>query len=79
MSCLIESLEWYTGAELQNVCREAALIALRENNAATVVTRDHFMRAIAVTGHAFNEHTIRQYLRQADRDTDTTMGATATT
>ena len=36
---LVKRLKGYTGADIENVCREAALTALRENINATTVVR----------------------------------------
>jgi len=43
---LAKLTNWYTGADIKNVCREAALIALRENINADKVYRRHFLEAI---------------------------------
>ncbi|MBS3125266.1 ATPase, partial [Candidatus Woesearchaeota archaeon] len=38
--------EGYVGADLEAICREAAIIALRENNAAKNVEMRHFEEAL---------------------------------
>jgi len=42
---LAEELEGYTGADVEGLCREAAMIALRENPEAKKVTPEHFEEA----------------------------------
>ena len=43
---LAELTEGYTGADLEALCREAALIALREDIKASVVKMKHFEKAL---------------------------------
>lgn len=39
---IAEDTELFTGAELEGLCREAGIVALRENISATVVSDRHF-------------------------------------
>ncbi|KAI5601810.1 hypothetical protein BDE02_01G116700 [Populus trichocarpa] len=41
---IAEDSELFTGAELEGLCREAGIVALRENISATVVCNRHFQR-----------------------------------
>jgi transitional endoplasmic reticulum ATPase len=43
---LAEETEGYTGADLESLAREAAMLALRENKDAKIVTRKHFDKAM---------------------------------
>lgn len=43
---LAEKTEGYVGADIESVCREAAIFALRENIKAESVKMEHFMKAI---------------------------------
>ena len=45
--CLRDKLEWMSGADLEGVCREAAMLALREDRAAVALHRRHMAQAIA--------------------------------
>ena len=47
LDALAAMTDGYVGADLEMVCREAGLIAYRENHDATVVTMDHFIRAVS--------------------------------
>lgn len=40
---IAEDTELFTGAELEGLCREAGIVALRENISATVVCNRHFL------------------------------------
>jgi transitional endoplasmic reticulum ATPase len=42
---LIKDLKGYSGADIETLCREAAMIALRENIRARKVNNDHFKKA----------------------------------
>ncbi|MBI4181356.1 MAG: AAA family ATPase [Candidatus Aenigmarchaeota archaeon] len=43
---LVEKTEGYSGADLEALCREAGMFALREELGAKVVTREHFEQAL---------------------------------
>ncbi|KAL0083735.1 P-loop containing nucleoside triphosphate hydrolase protein [Phycomyces blakesleeanus] len=47
LEVVADCTDYYTGADLQNVCREAAMISLRENHSAAKVTMEHFLQALA--------------------------------
>ncbi|MEJ2294153.1 MAG: hypothetical protein P8Y23_05235 [Candidatus Lokiarchaeota archaeon] len=42
---LSKELKGYSGADIETLCREAAMIALRENIRARKVNREHFKKA----------------------------------
>eukprot|EP00026_Physarum_polycephalum_P003560 Phypoly_transcript_03573.p1 GENE.Phypoly_transcript_03573~~Phypoly_transcript_03573.p1 ORF type:complete len:698 (+),score=80.79 Phypoly_transcript_03573:268-2361(+) len=46
----------FTGAEIENMCREAAFIALRENFDASIVTRAHFLQAYEIVQRSVKRH-----------------------
>jgi transitional endoplasmic reticulum ATPase len=58
---------WYTGADIKNVCREAALIALRENINANKVYRKHFLEAIKKVSPSANEAMVNYYISWYNR------------
>jgi len=43
---LAEKTENYSGADIEALCREAAMIAIRLNDKAKKVTKDHFEKAM---------------------------------
>ncbi|MBI4151274.1 AAA family ATPase, partial [Candidatus Woesearchaeota archaeon] len=43
---LAERTEGYVGADIESICREAAIMALRENMAAKEVNKEHFDKAL---------------------------------
>jgi transitional endoplasmic reticulum ATPase len=45
LESLIEFIDGFSGADIETLCREAAMIALRENIRARVVTYEHFKEA----------------------------------
>ncbi len=59
---LAEKTHHYVGADIENVCREAALLALRENLSNRVVMRKHFLKALERTSPSMNEELERHYL-----------------
>jgi transitional endoplasmic reticulum ATPase len=46
INTLNEKLEGYSGADIETLCREAGMIALRENMRARKISKDHFILAI---------------------------------
>ena len=51
----------YSGADLENVCREAALKALRESLAAPAVAQSHFEAALSATRPSLTPDVLEQY------------------
>jgi len=58
---LAKMLEGYVGADIENLCREAGLTALRKNRAATKVTMEHFEQALAVVKPSTTPDTAKYY------------------
>lgn len=46
ISDLVKKTEGYSGADIEGVCREAALISLREDIKSSIVTAEHFEKAL---------------------------------
>ncbi len=55
--------EGYVGADLENLCREAAMIALRENKDASVVEMRHFEAALKTVRPSTDKDVMKQYER----------------
>ncbi len=60
---LAVELEGYTGADVEGLCREAAMIALRENRKAKKVTMGHFLEATKAVHPSVDEETMKFYER----------------
>jgi transitional endoplasmic reticulum ATPase len=58
---LAEMSEGYVGADIEAICREAAMIALRENRETTHVKRVHFMKALEKVRPSIDEEMIEYY------------------
>jgi transitional endoplasmic reticulum ATPase len=56
-------LDGYTGADIEGLCREAAMIALRENKKAKKVTMAHFQEAMKAVHPSIDEETMKFYER----------------
>ncbi|HSV42575.1 MAG TPA: AAA family ATPase, partial [Methanomassiliicoccales archaeon] len=53
--------EGYVGADLENLCREAAMIALREDRKATIVGSGHFEEALKLIKPSVSKDIMKQY------------------
>lgn len=58
---LSEELDGYTGADIEGLCREAAMIALREKKDARKVSMAHFQEGIKVVRPSLDEDTVKFY------------------
>lgn len=65
LDSLVDRLEGYVGADIENVCREAGMTALRQNKKAAKVTMEHFERALATVRPSTDKETMRYYESQA--------------
>ncbi|MBI4983583.1 CDC48 family AAA ATPase [Candidatus Woesearchaeota archaeon] len=58
---LAEKTEGYVGSDIEGVCREAAMIALRENLNAKGIRREHLLRALEVVKPSVDKDTEEAY------------------
>lgn len=58
---LAKHTEGYSGADINGVCREAGILALRENIKAKIVTVQHFNKALTIIKPSLDEDTIKYY------------------
>ena len=58
---LNERLKGFSGADIETLCREAAMIALRENMRARKVTLEHFKKARDITNPSITTEMIKWY------------------
>ncbi|KAJ2558720.1 hypothetical protein EV175_000660 [Coemansia sp. RSA 1933] len=63
VEALAERTQGYSGADLDNVCREAALLALRRDIQATRVGLEHFEHALDVVGPSLTAQVMEPYDR----------------
>jgi len=61
LPALAKVLEGYVGADIENLCREAGLAALRKNKTATKVTMEHFEEALAALRPSTTPDTAKYY------------------
>ncbi|XP_056428195.1 ribosome biogenesis protein SPATA5L1 isoform X2 [Hyla sarda] len=62
LESLASSTEFYSGADLQNLCKEAALIALHASGLqATCVNKEHFQHALASQAPTLNANDLRAF------------------
>lgn len=64
---LSELTEGYVGSDLDSLCREAVMLALRENADATEVEMRHYREALKKVRPSFEEGMIRYYERVNER------------
>ncbi|HEX9908148.1 MAG TPA: CDC48 family AAA ATPase [Thermoplasmata archaeon] len=61
LGSLAKRLDGYVGADIESLCREAALAALRQNKTASKVTTQHFEIALAAVKPSTDPETTRHY------------------
>jgi transitional endoplasmic reticulum ATPase len=61
LAALSKKLDGYVGADIENLCREAALVALRKNRTASKVMSEHFDEALATVRPSVSADTVRFY------------------
>ncbi|XP_045156420.2 ribosome biogenesis protein SPATA5L1-like [Mercenaria mercenaria] len=66
LDLLAERTDMYTGADLEAVCREAALYALTENIDTCTVCKEHFEKALKVVPPSLNTKLIQKYSTATD-------------
>jgi len=64
---LAEMSEGYVGADIEAICREAAMIALRENRETKKVKREHFMKALEKVHPSVDDEMIEYYKEMANK------------
>ncbi len=61
LEVLTNHTDGFVGADLENLCREAAMIALRENKDANKVEMRHFESALKIITASVDKDTMNQY------------------
>jgi transitional endoplasmic reticulum ATPase len=61
MEEISEEMEGFVGADIENLCREAALVALRSSKKATEVTMEHFRTAMKGVRPSADQETAKFY------------------
>ena len=61
LESIAKKLDGYVGADIENLCREAALAAIRENKMANKVTAKHFNEALATVRASTDSETQKYY------------------
>jgi transitional endoplasmic reticulum ATPase len=81
LTALTKRTDGYTGADIENLCREAGLAALRKSKTATKVTMEHFETALANVRPSttpdtvkFYENMFRQMKTAMSKKTDEDLG-----
>jgi transitional endoplasmic reticulum ATPase len=57
----------YVGADIESLCREAAIVALREDRKARVVNKNHFEEALRSVRSSVTEEVIKYYDRLSEQ------------
>lgn len=61
LSALAARTENYTGADLKNLCREAALLSLTEDLSSDLVTEEHLIKALSIVRPSLNPSLLNKY------------------
>jgi transitional endoplasmic reticulum ATPase len=64
---LADMCEGYTGADIEAVCREAAIIALRENLKAKEVKLKHFKEATKIIKPSMSKDEIESFRKKLEK------------
>ena len=62
---LAKRLEGFVGADIENLCREAAMVALRQNKKTRTVTQEHFEEALTAVKPSTDDSTVKYYEKMA--------------
>ncbi|MEM2621208.1 MAG: AAA family ATPase, partial [Thermofilaceae archaeon] len=63
---LAEATEGYTGADLANLCREAAILTLREAGKPVKVQMKYFLKALETIRSSVSKEDLEKYKRIAE-------------
>ncbi len=63
---IAQKTDGYVGADLENLCREAGMVAYRENPDATEVAQKHFVSALKIIRPSVDEEVIKFYQNLAE-------------
>ncbi len=63
---LAAKTQGYVGADIEGVCREAGMIALRENIDSSKITMEHFMKALEIVNPSVDEEVEEVYDKLKD-------------
>ncbi len=66
LDAIAKETNYYVGADLENLCREAAMLALREDITNRIVTVEHFREALKKTGPSMNPDLVKAFDNMAD-------------
>jgi transitional endoplasmic reticulum ATPase len=61
LESLAKRLDGFVGADIENLCREAAMVALRQNRKSTEVTQEHFEEALSTIKPSTDDTTAKYY------------------
>ncbi len=60
---IAQETDYYSGADLEGLCREAGMIALRESDDASTIRQSHFTKAMKKVRPSLNKDILRMYER----------------
>ena len=62
---LAKRLDGFVGADVENLCREAAMVSLRQNKKSKTVTQEHFEEALTTVRPSTDDSTVKYYEKMA--------------